>query len=99
MAAVTRLGPARASSSTRPNQAVVNLDAVRLNTRTVLRSVQPAAVLAAVKADAYPAPPSIWASACEARFRAPTRGQEGSLTADVVITATATAMRVAAAGG
>ena len=53
MAAVTSLGPAGASSSTRPNQAVVNLDAVRLNTRTVLRSVQPAAVLAAVKADAY----------------------------------------------
>ncbi len=53
MAAVTRSAPLRASSSTRPNQAVVNLDAVRFNTRAVLRSVQPAAVLAAVKADAY----------------------------------------------
>jgi alanine racemase len=42
-----------ASSSTRPNKAVVNLAAVRFNTRTVLRSVEPAAVLAAVKADAY----------------------------------------------
>jgi len=31
----------------------VNLDAVRFNTRAVLRSVEPAAVLAAVKADAY----------------------------------------------
>jgi alanine racemase len=53
LAAVTRCAAAGASSSTRPNQAVVNLDAVRLNARTVLRSVQPAAVLAAVKADAY----------------------------------------------
>ena len=49
MAAVTRCGPTRPSSSTRPNQAVVNLDAVRFNTRTVLRSVEPAAV----RADAY----------------------------------------------
>lgn len=53
MAAVTRSGPLRASSSTRPNHAVVNLDAVRFNTRAVLRSVEPASVLAAVKADAY----------------------------------------------
>jgi len=53
VAAVTRRPRAGAASSTRPNQAVVNLDAVRLNTRAVLRSVQPAAVLAAVKADAY----------------------------------------------
>lgn len=53
MAAVTRPAPLRATPSTRPNQAVVNLDAVRLNTRAVLRSVEPAAVLAAVKADAY----------------------------------------------
>lgn len=53
MAGVTRRAPLRVSSSTRPNQAVVNLDAVRFNTRAVLRSVQPAAVLAAVKADAY----------------------------------------------
>jgi alanine racemase len=53
MAAVTGRASLRASSSTRPNHAVVNLDAVRSNTRAVLRSVQPAAVLAAVKADAY----------------------------------------------
>ena len=53
MAAITRRASVGGSSSTRPNQAVVNLDAVRLNTRAVLRSVQPAAVLAAVKADAY----------------------------------------------
>jgi alanine racemase len=52
MAAITS-APLRASSSTRPNQVIVNLDAVRFNTRAVLRSVQPAAVLAAVKADAY----------------------------------------------
>jgi alanine racemase len=43
----------RASTSTRPNLAVISLDAVRFNTRAVLRSVEPAAVLAAVKADAY----------------------------------------------
>ena len=42
-----------ASSSTRPNKAVVNLGAVRFNTRAVLRCVEPVAVLAAVKADAY----------------------------------------------
>ena len=53
MAAVTRSAPVRASPSTRPNRAVVNLEAVRFNTRAVLRSVGPAAVLAAVKADAY----------------------------------------------
>jgi alanine racemase len=53
LAAITGRAPAGASLSSRPNKAVVNLDAVRLNTRTVLRSVQPAAVLAAVKADAY----------------------------------------------
>lgn len=53
MAAVTRGAQVRAASSTRPNEAVINLDAVRFNTRAVLRSVEPAAVLAAVKADAY----------------------------------------------
>jgi alanine racemase len=52
MAAITRRTPLDVSS-TRPNEAVINLDAVRLNTQAVLRSVQPAAVLAAVKADAY----------------------------------------------
>jgi len=53
VAAETRRVPERPASGTRPNQAVVNLDAVRSNTRAVLRSVEPAAVLAAVKADAY----------------------------------------------
>jgi len=53
VAMVSRPAPARATSATRPNQAVVNLDAVRFNTRAVLRSVAPAAVLAAVKASAY----------------------------------------------
>jgi alanine racemase len=53
VAAVTRGTAPRASSSTRPNRAVVNLDAVRFNTRAVLRSVEPSAVLAAVKADAH----------------------------------------------
>jgi alanine racemase len=43
----------RPTSATRPNQAVINLDAIRFNTRAVLSSVEPAAVLAAVKADAY----------------------------------------------
>jgi alanine racemase len=43
----------RDSASTRPNHAVISLDAVRFNTQAVLRSVEPAAVLAAVKADAY----------------------------------------------
>jgi alanine racemase len=52
VAAVSGRAP-RGVSSTRPNEAVINLDAVRFNTRAVLRSVQPAAVLAAVKADAY----------------------------------------------
>jgi alanine racemase len=53
LAALTRSARVRAASSTRPNEAVINLDAVRFNTRAVLLSVQPAAVLAAVKADAY----------------------------------------------
>lgn len=54
MATVTSpAAPERVPSSTRPNQAIVNLDAVRFNTRAVMRSVEPAAVLAAVKADAY----------------------------------------------
>jgi hypothetical protein len=52
VAAVTRSAPVRASPSTRPNQAVVSLEAVRFNTRALLPSVGPAAVLAAVKADA-----------------------------------------------
>jgi alanine racemase len=51
--AVTRSAQVRAASSTRPNEAVINLDAVCFNTRAVLRSVEPIAVLAAVKADAY----------------------------------------------
>jgi alanine racemase len=53
VAAVTRSAQVRTASSTRPNEAFINLDAVRFNTRAVLRSIQPAAVLAAVKADAY----------------------------------------------
>jgi alanine racemase len=53
VATATGRAPLCAPSLTRPNQAVVNLDAVRFNTRAVLRSVQPAAVLAAVKANAY----------------------------------------------
>jgi alanine racemase len=53
VAAVVSWEPVRASSSSRPNHADINLDSVRFNTRAVLRSVKPAAVLAAVKADAY----------------------------------------------
>jgi alanine racemase len=53
VAAEIRRATERPTSATRPNQAVVNLDAVRFNTRAVLRSVEPASVLAAVKADAY----------------------------------------------
>jgi alanine racemase len=43
----------RDSASTRPNHAVITLDAVRFNIQAVLRSVEPAAVLASVRADAY----------------------------------------------
>jgi alanine racemase len=44
---------ARVTHSTRPNRAVVDLAAIRANTRAVIEAVRPAAVIAAVKADAY----------------------------------------------
>jgi alanine racemase len=79
--------PARASSSARPNHAVVNLDAVLFNTRAVLRCVEPAAVLAAVKADAY------GHGALEVARAAMDAGAIGAATGDL-----ATALRLRQAG-
>ena len=90
MAAVTRSAQVRAASSTRPNEAVINLDAVRFNTAAVLRSVQPAAVLAAVKADAY------GHGALEVARAAMAAGAIGAATGDIE---TALRLREASLGG